>query len=90
MDKPIERPRPELKEIDRLKLERLNLSISNLRLQQELLFAPIRERLVALQREVNSCSEGREKLVKEITESYGLDGKWKLNPDTITFEPLNP
>lgn len=73
---------PELKEIDRLRLERLNLSISNINLQLALL----NERARALQMEAVSLHMEREGLVKGITESYSLGNGWKLNPDTLKFE----
>ncbi|HHT9156454.1 MAG TPA: hypothetical protein ACFYEA_02535 [Candidatus Tripitaka californicus] len=73
--------KPELKELDRLKLERLNLSISNINLQLALL----NERARALQIETAGLQAEREGLVRGITEGCGLDGKWRLNPDTLEF-----
>lgn len=76
---------PELKELDRLKLERLNLSISNLNLQ----IALLNERTWSLQIEAAGFRAEREGLVKGITEGYGLDSnKWRLNPDTPIFEAV--
>ncbi|MFN3467604.1 MAG: hypothetical protein ACK4WF_07880 [Candidatus Brocadiales bacterium] len=74
--------KPELKELDRLKLEKLNLSISNLNLQ----FTLLNERARALQVEMAGFRTERERLVKEITAGYELDGKWRLNPDAMIFE----
>lgn len=76
--------KPELKEIDRLKLERLNLSIGNLNLQLALL----NERARALQIETTGFRAEREGLVRGITSDYGLDGKWRLNPDAMIFEVI--
>ncbi|MDO8137242.1 MAG: hypothetical protein Q6354_06335 [Candidatus Brocadiales bacterium] len=82
----IERPKPELKELDRLRLERLNLSISNLNLQLALL----NERARALQIETAGFWAEREGLVKQIMENMEstdcVSGKWRLNPDTLKFE----
>lgn len=77
--------RPVLKEIDKLKLERLNLSISNLNLQLALL----NERARALQIGMAGLLTERVGLVKGIMESsdYAAGaGNWRLNPDTMTFE----
>ncbi|MDI6761006.1 MAG: hypothetical protein QMD05_09275 [Candidatus Brocadiaceae bacterium] len=71
-----------LKELDRLRLERLNLLISNINLQLALL----NERARALQIETAGYRAEREGLVNKITEGYELNGKWRLNPDTMTFE----
>lgn len=77
--------KPTLKEIDRLRLERLNLSISNLNLQLALL----NERARALQIETAGFRAEREGLVRQIMESSDYvagNGKWRLNPDTLKFE----
>jgi len=77
--------KPVLKELDRLRLERLNLSIGNLNLQLALL----NERARALQIETAGFKAEREGLVKALHhEDAGLDGKWRLNPDTMIFEAV--
>lgn len=87
--------KPALKEIDRLKLERLNLSIGNLNLQLALLNEKARAMLnerATLQTGTACFHAEREGLVKEIVGAYcntpSLDGKWRLNPDTMIFEAV--
>ena len=78
--------KPELTELDKLRLEKLNLSISNINLQLALL----NERARTLQREVAELQVKKEILIGRMPENYGLDGKWRLNLETLNFEPLNP
>lgn len=75
----VEQAMPTLQEIDRLKLERLNLSISNLNLQLALL----NERARALQIEMAGFQAEKEGLVKALNHK---SSGWILNPNTMIFE----